>query len=151
MEEVIDITPISLDENFSLKSSNFGDGIELLMNDKRRENVSLEMNDLNQLEEELNNLSSTPKTSFFSEKEEPKNVSFENLGEATANTTNSQQTWDGFKKFNEIPGTTENTTPNMTKEEILREKLKYLRKLENLEKKGAELTKKYTMDSSYKK
>ena len=64
MEEVIDITPISLDDNFSLKSSNFGDGIELLMNDKQKENISLEMNDLNQLEEELNNLS-TPKNSFF--------------------------------------------------------------------------------------
>jgi hypothetical protein len=36
----------------------------------------------------------------------------------------------------------------MSKEELLREKLKYLRKLENLEKKGVELTKKYTMDSS---
>ena len=69
MEEVIDITPISLDENFSLKSSNFGDGIELLMNDKKKENISLEMNDLNQLEEELNNLSTPSNNSFFQEKE----------------------------------------------------------------------------------
>jgi len=144
MEEVIDITPISLDENFSLKSSNFGDGIELLMNDKQKENITLEMNDLNKLEDELNNLSA-PKNSFFPE--EVKNVSFENLGEATANTTAPQQTWDGFKKFNEIPPQSETSTPNMNKEELLREKLKYLRKLENLEKKGVELTKKYTMDS----
>jgi ribosomal 50S subunit-associated protein YjgA (DUF615 family) len=145
MEEVIDITPISLEDNFSLKSSNFGDGIELLMNDKQKENISLEMNDLNQLEEELNNLS-TPNNSFFPE--EVKNVCFENLGEATANTTAPQQTWDGYKKFNEIPVQTETHTSNMSKEELLREKLKYLRKLENLEKKGVELTKKYTMDSS---
>jgi hypothetical protein len=117
------------------------------MNDKQKENISLEMNDLNQLEEELNNLS-TPKNSFFEQKDEPKNVTFENLGEATANTTSPQQTWDGFKKFNEIPAQTESFTPNMSKEELLREKLKYLRKLENLEKKGVELTKKYTMDSS---
>lgn len=144
MEEVIDITPISLDENFSLKSSNFGDGIELLMNDKQKENITLEMNDLNKLEDELNNLSA-PKNSFFPE--EVKNVSFENLGEATANTTAPQQTWDGFKKFNEIPPQAETSTPNMNKDELLREKLKYLRKLENLEKKGVELTKKYTMDS----
>ena len=149
MEEVIDITPISLDNNdiFSLKSSNFGEGIELLMNDKQKENISLEMNDLNQLEDELNNLS-TPKNSFFQEKEEVKNVSFENLGEATAHTTTPQKTWDGYTKFNEIPVQNESFTPNMTKEELLREKLKYLRKLENLEKKGVELTKKYTMDSS---
>jgi hypothetical protein len=35
----------------------------------------------------------------------------------------------------------------LTKEELLREKFKFLRKLEALEKKGVELTKKYNMDS----
>ena len=35
----------------------------------------------------------------------------------------------------------------MTQEEILREKLSYLRKLEALEKKGVTLTKKYSMES----
>ena len=35
----------------------------------------------------------------------------------------------------------------MSKEDLLREKFKYLRKLETLEKKGVELSKKYTMDS----
>jgi hypothetical protein len=35
----------------------------------------------------------------------------------------------------------------MTKEDLLREKFKYLRKLETLEKKGVELSKKYTMES----
>jgi hypothetical protein len=38
--------------------------------------------------------------------------------------------------------------PKMTKEELLREKFKILRKLEGLEKKGVELTKKYSMESS---
>jgi hypothetical protein len=38
--------------------------------------------------------------------------------------------------------------PKLSKEETLREKFKYLRKLEALEKKGVELTKKYNMDSS---
>ena len=36
----------------------------------------------------------------------------------------------------------------MSKEEMLREKFKFLRKLESLEKKGVELSKKYTMESS---
>ena len=36
----------------------------------------------------------------------------------------------------------------MTKEELLREKFKYLRKLEDLEQKGITLTKKYSMESS---
>jgi hypothetical protein len=38
--------------------------------------------------------------------------------------------------------------PQMTKEELLREKFKYLRKLEDLEQKGITLTKKYSMESS---
>ena len=38
--------------------------------------------------------------------------------------------------------------PKMSKEELLREKFKYLRKLEALEKKGVELSKKYNMESS---
>merc|ERR1711871_919898 len=57
---------------------------------------------------------------------------------------------DGFKKFTEIP-----VNPNITiqpktmkKEDELREKLKTLRKLEALEKKGFQLTKKYGMESS---
>jgi hypothetical protein len=37
--------------------------------------------------------------------------------------------------------------PQMSKEELLREKFKYLRKLEALEQKGVNLTKKYNMDS----
>jgi len=152
MEEVIDITPISFDQDFPLRSSNFGDGVELLMNDKKKD-VSIEMTDLNDLEQELNNLSNSSSmpssVPSFEQKEEPKNVSFENLGEATSNTAPAQKTWDGFQKFNEIP-TQPNVQPtsNMSKEDLLREKLKYLRKLENLEKKGVELTKKYTMDSS---
>jgi hypothetical protein len=36
----------------------------------------------------------------------------------------------------------------MSREELLKEKLKYLRKLEQLEKKGVELSKKYSMDSN---
>ena len=38
--------------------------------------------------------------------------------------------------------------PQLTKEEMLREKFKFLRKLEALEKKGVELSKKYSMESS---
>ena len=38
--------------------------------------------------------------------------------------------------------------PQLTKEELLREKFKYVKKLEDLEKKGIRLTKKYDMESS---
>ena len=39
------------------------------------------------------------------------------------------------------------STPKLSKEELLKEKFGYLRKLEQLEKKGVELSKKYTMES----
>jgi hypothetical protein len=71
-------------------------------------------------------------------------------------------TWDGYAKFNNIPmnpdapieggggsgGAGGAQQPQMTKEELLREKFKLLRKLEELESKGVTLTKKYTMESS---
>ena len=74
----------------------------------------------------------------------------ENVGKATAE-SEKDKTWDGFNKFNEIPvnpTTAPPPKPQMSNEEMLREKFKVLRKLEALEKKGIELTKKYTMDSS---
>ena len=72
-----------------------------------------------------------------------------NLGKATANDA-KEKTWDGFKKFNNIPvDPTKNVPikPQLSNEEVLRKKLYFLRRLEALEKKGIELTKKYTMDS----
>ena len=60
------------------------------------------------------------------------------------------KTWDGFTKFNDIPVNPDVKPVNvktMSTEEMLKEKLLYLRKLEALEKKGIQLTKKYNMDS----
>ena len=74
-----------------------------------------------------------------------------NLGASAAEEAKKKtETWDGFKKFNEIPVNPNIETPakpKMTQEEILREKIIYLRKLEALAKKGVKLTKKYSMDS----
>ena len=60
--------------------------------------------------------------------------------------TTGETTWDGFKKFSEIP---QDKAPQveLSKEELLREKFKILKKLEELERKGIELSKKYSMDS----
>jgi len=57
---------------------------------------------------------------------------------------------DGYKKFNDIPiDPTMNIKPKtLTKEEELKEKFFYLRKLEEIEKKGITLSKKYSMQSS---
>ena len=60
------------------------------------------------------------------------------------------KTWDGFATFNDIPigQDQQNKQPQMSKEDLLKEKFSILRKLEDLEKKGVNLTKKYTMESS---
>ena len=58
---------------------------------------------------------------------------------------------DGFKKFNDIPIDPTLNVPNkkpMSQEEKLKEKFFYLRKLEEIEKKGVTLSKKYSMQSS---
>jgi hypothetical protein len=73
------------------------------------------------------------------------------IGASTANTDTDKKTWDGFGKFSNVPMNPDapvDTTPQMSKEELLREKFKILQKLEELETKGIRLTKKYTMESS---
>ena len=64
----------------------------------------------------------------------------------SADAPSSETTWDGFKKFNEIP---QERAPKveMTKEEMLRAKFNILKKLEELERKGIQLSKKYSMES----
>ena len=61
----------------------------------------------------------------------------QNLGKSTSN-LNENKTWDGYGKFNNVPVNLEKTqkAPELTREEELREKFKYLRKFEDLEKKG---------------
>lgn len=75
-----------------------------------------------------------------------------NLGHSTSNTDADNRTWDGYGKFNNIPidpDANVDPTPQLSKEEMLKEKFKLLRKLEELEQKGVQLTKRYSMDSSY--
>ena len=179
-----DIIDISMDfndlENPWNKKTNFGGGIELLMNDKRPErqgaSSDIDIEDLNNLENELNNLAaetSAPMNNTFesglfgikSNFDDKPNVSFNeeptirildneprhNLGHSTANTSSDDKTWDGYGKFNNIPVNPDSrmsSEPKLSKDEFLKEKFKYLRKLETLEKKGVELTKKYNMDSN---
>ena len=153
------------------KSSNFGGGLELLMNDKikdtKRPSSDIELDDLNNLENELNDLvddipssSFKPSSDFFNKPsvsfDEGPSIKLEghgdsSLGRSTSQTENDSKTWDGYGKFNNIPLNPDKAVPlepKMSKEELLREKFKYLRKLEALEKKGVELSKKYNMESS---
>jgi hypothetical protein len=172
MNDIIEISELDMNDNFDSwsapKSTNFGSGIELLMNDKVKDShkptSDIDLDDLNNLENELNDLagddvpysSFKPKSDLFDS--EPSNekpsVRFSDsntTGQNTAGTASDSKTWDGYGKFNNIPINPDkhvHSQPQMTKEETLREKFKFLRKLEALEKKGVELSKKYNMESS---
>lgn len=201
--EVIDLDMIG---SGGRTSTNFGSGIELLMNDKFKNDSGgrrggggddITLNDLTMLENELNDISgdinsmgnsnsnsNSKKISSRSMKSDIFSINFSNddgnasgderdnasggdaipafsIGSATANATGGDEkpTWDGYAKFNNIPmnpdipvdsaSTGGAAAPQqMSKEELLREKFKLLRKLEELEAKGVTLTKKYTMESS---
>ena len=172
MNDIIEISSLDLDDNFDSfsapKSSNFGSGIELLMNDKIKDSnkptSDIDLDDLNNLENELNDLaddvpysSFKPKSDLFGGEEtfnEKPSVRFSDTnttGQNTAGTPSDSKTWDGYGKFNNIPINPDKhvpSQPQMSREETLREKFKFLRKLEALEKKGVELSKKYNMESS---
>ena len=172
MNDIIEISSLDLDDNFDSfsapKSSNFGSGIELLMNDKIKDSnkptSDIDLDDLNNLENELNDLaddvpysSFKPKSDLFGGEEtfnEKPSVRFSDTnttGQNTAGTSSDSKTWDGYGKFNNIPINPDKhvpSQPQMSREETLREKFKFLRKLEALEKKGVELSKKYNMESS---
>ena len=185
--DIIEISSIKLNDG-PMKSTNFGGGIELLMNEKVRDGGSkptsdIHIDDLDNLENELNDLvleEEAPSRSTYESKsslfgksvnfdtpssfggEKPSGVRFEDtsnfgssgeqpsIGKSTAQQGSEGTTWDGYAKFNNIPMNPDKPVPNepqMTKEELLREKFKFLRKLEALEAKGVNLTKKYTMES----
>jgi hypothetical protein len=165
--EIIELNDSSWSNGKSAqKSSNFGDGIELLMNEKKKDGPVSDINidDLNSLEHELNSLvdstssapskSSTSSPFLFSESSSSSssnnnthNVRFSEAPSSSGPTNTSKQ-WDGYDNIKNIPidqSAQENI--KMTKEELLREKFKFLRKLETLETKGVNLTKKYSMES----
>ena len=174
-----DITDINMGGR---SSSNFGSGIELLMNDKKKSggtsglSSDIDVGDLSNLEDELNDLSGmdAPRKSMKSARSDMFSSGFKlneevlddpivddntsvpeplNLGASTKEQSQEEKkTWDGYGKFNDIPinpdVTKSNIEPKLSKEELLKEKFVYLQKLENLEKKGIKLTKKYDMESN---
>lgn len=170
MEEIInlDLEDLSSDSNRSL-----GPGVELLMNDKtttksnsdnKSENVASLEAELNELTDNItiNTNSSTNtnsiKDNLFTQKNNPINLSSISIddnvtiiGDKTAQQESiNNKTWDGFQQFNEIPVDPTNPTgePKMSKDQILREKFVYLKRLEGLERRGINLSQKYTIDSS---
>lgn len=180
MAEVIDIGITKIDDNTpsikinnsppdTPKSVNFGLGLDMLMNDKKRSNSAtksdINMDDLNNLESELNDLagnnnsdesSGMSKPFSFGENAnvEPIKLNIDNsigLGKAVSNDEKNNSTWDGFAKFKEVPVNPTISVPKepqLTKQELLAKKFEYLKKLENIERKGAKISKKYSMEDS---
>jgi hypothetical protein len=162
---------INIDENPAPKKSvNFGPGAEMLMNPNKnkvsspRADINLsDLNDLNDIsldeKPKVKRPSFTDVTSnIFDKPSDSGGISLK-IDEIPSTSASAPlksaasapkiETDDGFKTFNEIPVAPTAPPPKQTlsPEETLREKLKLLRQLEELEKKGIQLTKKYTMDS----
>jgi len=174
-----DVMPNSNSSNSSKSSSNFGPGIELLMNDKKKSsssNMNIDLGQLDDLEKELNELSgnSAPSSSSSSASSSTRTLSgFANmfgfgskptvstsnttsepsdskLGSATAEGINStSKTWDGFSKMNDIPYQS-SASSNMSDREKRRKKRAMLKKLDDWYEKGhIKHTSHFNMDSAY--
>ena len=157
-----DLEPINLNfsDNASSSSVNFGPGVELLMNNSKRNssnNVNIDLGELDNLEKELNELSGNSSQSTTTKNlsnlsgfasnlfgfdtpaqttNEPtydKNDS--NLGQATKESFGNTKTWDGFSKMNDIPAT-DMPSAKMTDREKRRKKKMMIKKLEEWYEKG---------------
>ena len=186
MEEVIDIgssnlEPISLDlkRQENTPSVNFGGGIELLMNDKKKTTniANLDLGELDDLENELNELSGNNDaetkgdsgnmfSGYFGSNNTPSVVKEDtsglpgvplddlneaNLGEATSGMMGSTKTWDGFMKANEVPTNQEfRPSTNLSEREKRRKKRLMLKKLDEWKDKGMlKDSGNFTMESSF--
>ncbi len=186
--ELDDLEPISLDVGTGggggsgeLPSVNFGSGVELLMNEKQKAAsgpTSIDLGELDKLEDDLNNLSSgAPETSASSdtksigglgsfasgwfgggsggEKVKVDNSDIHqtdsNLGQATSSSMGNTKTWDGFTKIGEISQTPSNSrTSSMTDREKRRKKRMMIQKLQEWYDKGLiKNNSNFTMESNY--
>jgi hypothetical protein len=167
-------------------ASSFGGGLEFLMNDKKissntssSNNINIDLGELDNLEKELNDLSSgTTKTintggsgstksiggfsgfgnffGFGGGKSEPAAAAAppavdtdSNLGHATSDSMGNTKTWDGYSKVNEVP-LPSTKNPSMTDRERRRKKRAMIKKLEEWYEKGTiKSHSHFNMDSNY--
>jgi hypothetical protein len=179
------LDPVYIDLNNNSSSSapsvNFGSGIELLMNDKKRssssDNIKLDLGDLDTLEQEMNDLSSTANAASVKQQSggenktlsnmasnlfgmggftEPaieintpdNNINDANLGQATRDSAGNTNTWDGYSKMNDIP--TASSGSKLNDREKRRKKRMMLKKMEEWYSKGQlHNNSNFSMDSPY--
>ena len=164
--DINNLEPISLDFDTS-KTMNFGNGAELLMNIKKTspQSSNIDLGDLDTLESELNNLSSSsssPKpagdtkvlsglTNFFgfgTKDEEPS--AKVGLGQATKETgSGNTKTWDGYGKFTDIPSNPDKPINKMSDRDKLRKKKMMMKRLDEWRTKGLVSGAHFNNDSSY--
>ncbi len=145
---------INLDNLDMTPSSDFGGGIELLMNDKNNNKGSSDNLYIN-LEDDLKELDNLGSSNYSVPEVKPIRMNLDTkepifLGKDTISVdTFNQSRETGFRHLNDI--NIENEIKHVevkTKEDLAREKFETLRKLESLEEKGIRLSKHYTIDSS---
>lgn len=174
MEEInLGIDDISNEKKMNV---NFGPGIELLMNDKRKsssDSVNIDLGELDMLEKELNDLSSSSKnenssvfsglsdytSSLFGLKDTSNKTTNSNdnfftsdskLGNATMETVGNSKTWDGYSKINEIPSHSKEINNSSSEREKRRKKRMMIKKLEEWYENGKIKNKPYfNLDSDY--
>lgn len=155
--EVIELDNLDFGEPKS--GVNFGSGIELLMNDKMKSSSSstrIDLGELNNLEDELNELSKTPMSSAADTKSIFGMPSMfdttstdSKVGNATVESIGTTKTWDGFTKMTEVP--TNNSAPTtLNDREKRRKKRAMIKNLELWHEKGIlKSISHFTMDSNY--
>lgn len=126
---------------------NFGGGIEMLMNEKHKSDKNV-IGSVDVLEEELNDLS----TSLGNGPPPSDDAQMPRIEPSIGRSTSEQAVPTPVDNFRPIDSSFDpdkaDDTPAPSKEDLLREKFNYLRKLEDLEKKGVTLSKHYTMDAN---
>jgi len=169
-----ELTEVNIDSDIHFEEvsngSGFG-GLELLMNTSRKAKSSPSVNDdksdvdlseLKELSDQLDSEAAMPSrkkaSMLFSDNDDEDSPTVKlNLGNDSSSEKirlvedeSNNKTWDGFQKLSNIPNEADKAIPEtkQKKEDILREKFVYLRKLEALEQKGVRLTKQYSMESN---
>ena len=165
--DINNLEPISLDFDTS-KTMNFGNGAELLMNIKKTspQSSNIDLGDLDTLESELNNLSSSSSSSSkpagdtkvlsgltnffgFGSKEEEPSVKV-GLGQATKETgSGNTKSWDGYGKFTDIPSNPDKPINKMSDRDKLRKKKMMMKRLDEWRTKGLVSGAHFNNDSSY--
>lgn len=158
-QKIVDIQEIDLGEldnptgTSSTLESNLGDGVEFLMNDKKKNKspkvVEDSMGNINDELNDIENISlSTNKEVTYNKSKDSSPPIIENVLLKDLSPNDSDENFKPLEEINVNEYT--DTIKKNDAESNLREKFEMLRKLESLESKGANLSKRYSMDSDLK-